>query len=259
MRMARKQKGFSSPLLILAIAAVAAVIAVTFFQVYDKEDDVNTSNQLTASAEYNPQINPADFSSNITNPYFSLPTGQKLTYEAKTDEGIEKVVVEISGETKVIAGVTTLVYLDTVTVDGQTVEVTRDYLAQHKNGDVWYFGEDVDNYENGKLVDHAGSFIHGTDGAKAGIWIKADNKAGDSYRQEYYKGEAEDMRDVVAVNQTVKTSKETYTGCVKFYDWTPLDKQSKEHKYHCPGIAAMVLSEHLVKAEKAELVSSVEP
>ena len=252
------QKGFGLPLILLLLA-VLVIGGAVFYLVNQRQDDKDTANQTPVTTGYNPQINPADFSSDITNPYFSLPAGRKLTYEAKVDGGLEKVVIEISGETKVIAGVTTLVYLDTVTVDGQIVELTRDYLAQHKNGDVWYFGEDVNNYENGKLVDHAGTFIHGVNGAKAGIWIKADNKAGDSYRQEYYKGEAEDMRDVVAVNQTVKTAKATYTGCIKFYDWTRLDKKSKEHKYHCPDIAALVLSEHLVKGEKTELVSSVEP
>jgi len=137
------------------------------------------------------------------------------------------------------------------------VEDTRDYLAQQKStGDIWYFGEEVDNYENGKLKDHHGTFLHGTDGAKAGIWIKAQQTVGDSFRQEDYKGVAEDRLDVVAVDQTVKTKNATYTGCVKLYAWSPLDEKAKENKYNCPGIAAEVLVEHLVDNKRTELISS---
>ena len=206
---------------------------------------------------YNPQINPTDFTTNITNKYFSLPVGRKLTFEANTEEGPEKIIIEMTEETKVIGGVTTLVYLDTVYLNGELHEVTKDYLAQHKNGDVWYFGENVDNYENGKIKNHAGTFIHDQDGAKAGIWMKAEQKVGDSYRQEYYKGKAEDMRDTVAVGVTVTTKLATYTDCVKVYDWTPLDKASREHKYYCPSVGSLVLNEHLETGKRAELVKVV--
>lgn len=153
-----------------------------------------------------------------------------------------------------VEGVKTLVYTDTVYLDGQTQEITRDYLAQNiKTGDVWYFGEEVDNYENGKIKDHAGTFIHGKDGAKAGIWMKAEQRVGDSYRQEYYKGEAEDMRDTVEVGITVKTKFGSFTDCVRVYDWTPLDPKSREHKYYCPSVGALVLNEHLETGKRSEL------
>ena len=99
------------------------------------------------AAEYNPQINPADFTTEITNKYFALPVGKKLTYET-TEQGrvTERIEIEILQETMTIEGVETVVYLDKEYKNGQLVEETRDYLAQHKNGDVWYFGEDVDNY-----------------------------------------------------------------------------------------------------------------
>jgi hypothetical protein len=167
----------------------------------------------------------------------------------------------MTGETKVIEGVTTLVYLDTVHLNGVIHEVTKDYLAQHKTtGDVWYFGEEVDNYdEKGKLQDHAGTFIHGKDGAKAGIWMKAEQKIGDSYRQEYYQGEAEDMRDTLATGLTITTKLATYTDCVKVYDWTPLDAESREHKYYCPAVGALVLIEHIETGKRAELTKVVQP
>ena len=211
---------------------------------------------LQGGSIYNPKINPSDFTTDITNKYFTLPVGKKMVYEAETEDGLEKIQIEILDETKTVMGVETLVYWDRVWLNGELIEDTRDYLAQDREGNVWYFGEDVDNYENGKLKDHAGSWIAGVDGAMPGIWIKGNHKVGDSYRQEYYKGEAEDMRDVVAVGETVTTKLGTYTDCIKMYDWTPLDPESKEHKYYCPEVGGMVLEEHLVHGERLELVSA---
>ncbi len=210
--------------------------------------------------QHNPYINPDDFTTTITNKYFSLPIWKEMTFEADTKDGPEKIDIAIHGETKVIEGVVTLVYTDTVYLSGQVHEVTRDYLAQNKKtGDVWYFGEEVDNYENGKIKDHAGTFIHGKDWAKAGIWMKSQQKIGDSYRQEYYKGEAEDMRDTIATGLTIITKLGTYTDCVKVYDWTPLDIKSREHKTYCPQVGWLVFNEHLETGKKSELTKIVYP
>ena len=245
-------------IIILLFIAIGGVLLYVTQQSSNGSDQPVTQNQT--SEVYNPQIKPEDFSTKITNKYFALPVGKKMVYEAKTEEGInEKIEIEILAETKVIDGVETIVYLDKVYNNGQLVEETRDYLAQHKNGDVWYFGEEVNNYENGVLKDHDGTFIHGTDGAKAGIWMKAEQKVGDSYKQEYFKGEAEDMRDIIETNVAVTTKLGSYTDCVKAYDWTPLDKKSREHKYYCPQVGSLVLIEHLETGKRAELTSVVNP
>ncbi len=204
--------------------------------------------------KYNPVIDPANFSTKITNRYFALPVGREMVYEKRTADGMETIHLQIGAKTGTIMGVDTITYRDRVYLKGDLVEDTKDYLAQDKDGNVWYFGEDVDNYENGKLKDHEGSWIAGVDGAKPGIWIKANQRVRDSYRQEYFPGKAEDIREVVAVNQTVKTQLATYTGCVKMYDSTPLDPESREYKYYCPKVAALVLIEDLETGEKAELV-----
>ncbi len=212
------------------------------------------------AAEYTPQIHPADFSTEISNKYFALPVGKKLTYETTVQGKVtERIEIEILPETMTIEGVQTVVYLDKEYKNGQLVEETRDYLAQHKNGDVWYFGEDVDNYWNGILVNHSGSFRHGKDGAKAGIWMKAEQRVGDSYRQEFYVGHAEDIRDTVAIGETVSTKSGTYTDCVRVYDWTPLEKNAREHKYYCPQVGALVLTEDLETGSRSELVNVSQP
>lgn len=200
-------------------------------------------------------LSPADFSTTITNTYLSLPIGLTLVYEAQTDEGLEKNEITITGETKNILGVDTLVYHDTVWLNDQIHEETWDYLAQHKNGDVWYFGEDVDNYDkNGVLVNHGGSWIAGENGAIPGFWVKQNPKVGEIYRQEYYPGEAEDMATVLSLNETVAVPYGTFTNCLKTHDWTPLDPAALENKYYCPQVHAVVLEEDIASGEKVELV-----
>ncbi len=207
-----------------------------------------------ADEAYNPTITPADFSTTINNPLFTLPPGKLMVYEAKTSEGQERVEIRIRKDTRKIMGVETLIYNDRVFLNNQLREETNDYLAQDRQGNVWYFGETVDNYENGLFKDHEGSWTGGENGALPGIWIKAKQVVGDRYRMELLKGEAEDMAEVVAIGITVKVAAGTFDNCTKVYEFTPLEANAKEHKYYCPGVGGQVLSEHLVEKNRVELV-----
>src|SRR6185436_2584802 len=86
--------------------------------------------------------------------------------------------------------------------DNELTEETFDWYAQDKEGNVWYLGEDSREYDDGN-VSVEGSWETGVDGAEAGIIMEANPQIGDSYRQEYYKGHAEDMGDVVSLNASV--------------------------------------------------------
>lgn len=212
----------------------------------------------TAFADtYAPQIDPAQFTTDITNPFLTLPTGRKLVYSGETPDGLERIEITMTGETREIMGVTTTVYLDQVYIDDQLVEETSDYLAQNTvTGDVWYFGEDVQNYENGKPSNTDGAWIAGVDNAQPGIWITASPVPGMEYRQEYYAGEAEDMVTIKEVGLTLATPLGTFDGCVATYDWTPLDPNSKEDKFYCPGIAAKVSTFHQIDGDTVTLIEA---
>ena len=207
-----------------------------------------------AESPYNPNIVPAEFSTNITNPLFKLPVGKLMAYEAVTEDGLERIEIRIRNETRKIMGVETLVYNDRVFVDGVLVEETNDYLAQHKDGSVWYFGEAVDNYKGGKFLDHKGGWIAGEDGALPGIWIKGKQVVGDRYRMEYYKGKAEDMAEVIETGVTVTVASGVYKNCTKIFEWTPLEADAIEHKYYCPEVGGQALSEHITDKVRVELV-----
>ena len=206
---------------------------------------------VAINEEYNPVINPTDFTTQITNPYFSMPIGKKMVYEAKTEDGIERIETLIPGWIKEIMSVETLVFWDRVYLDGELIEDTRDYIAQDIEGNVWYFGENVDNYVDGLLTDHHGAWVGGVDGALPGIWMKANPQVGDEYRQEYYKGEAEDMGRVDAIDESVTTPAGTFTGCIKIFEWTPLESATG-YKYHSKVAGGTVLEEE--DGERVELI-----
>jgi hypothetical protein len=134
-------------------------------------------------------LDPADFSTRITNRWWPMRPGTRWVYRETDPEGSrQKVVVTVTDRTKLIAsGVTARVVHDVVTEDGKFVEVTDDWYAQDKRGNIWYLGEATTEYENGKPVSTNGSFEAGVDGAQAGVIMPANPRPGLRYRQEYYR------------------------------------------------------------------------
>ncbi len=246
--MKRKNIIYIIVILLVIIVLINALVFVMFFN----KQNTNQNVKKLDEGSYAPVVNPSDFTTKITNKYFSMPVGKKMAYEANTRDGTERIDIIIPGTTKNIMGVNTLVFWDRVYLNDVLIEDTRDYIAQDKKGNVWYFGEDVDNYKNGVLKDHAGAWIAGVDGAKPGIWMEANPKVGDEYRQEYYKGEAEDIGKVLSLNERVSTPYGTFYNCLKVLEYTPLEPGVSAYKYHCSEVGATALEEE--GGERVELV-----
>jgi hypothetical protein len=204
-----------------------------------------------ANAAYDPRINPAEFGPDINNKYFTLKPGTKFTYQDK--RGIERIEVTVTHETKELMGVTTRAVRVTEWRHGALKEDTTDWYAQDKAGNVWYFGEAVNNYKDGNVVHHKGSWQAGVNGARPGIIMRADPKVGDKYRQEYYKGHAEDMGTVVAIDKKISVPYGTFEKCLQVKDSSPLSVIA-EYKYYCPGVAFLVREDTVFGRVEAELV-----
>jgi hypothetical protein len=223
----------------------------------DESGEPNAPEGLPQGSE-TVDLNPADFSVEIDNPYWPMRPGSRWIYrETDTTGRRERVVLEVTNRTKRIAnGITARVVNDAVTVKGVPVEITDDWYAQDKDGNVWYLGESVDNYENGKLVDHEGSWEAGVDGAQPGIAMPADPKPGVTYRQEYRKGIAEDRGAVVTVGEErVEVPGGFFNRDVLMTrDLVPLEPKVQELKFYAPGVGP-ILSVHTDGAGgRAELV-----
>src|SRR5215211_3585219 len=163
---------------------------------------VSTGKPGNDNEGYAPNINPADFTTRIDNKYFPLKPGTTYVYEGKTEEGTERNEITVTDDTRRVMGVECVVIRDKVFLDGGLIEDTFDWYAQDKKGNVWYFGENTKEYQNGKVESTQGSWEAGVDGAKPGIYMQADPKVGETYRQEYYEGKAEDMAKVLSLDES---------------------------------------------------------
>jgi hypothetical protein len=213
---------------------------------------IGGANAGAQSDEWAPTVDPAEFSTNIDNPLFPLEPGTRWVYEGPDDEGnIEHQEVVVTSETKEVMGVTCVVVHDTVSVDGRLVEDTYDWYAQHKDGSVWYFGEDTKEFRFGLVASSAGSWEAGKDGAKPGIIMLANPQVGNRYYNEYYKGEAEDQSEVMSLSEKVTVPAGTYDGALQTKDWTDLEPGILEHKYYARGTG--IIKEVHVQGESGHL------
>jgi hypothetical protein len=147
------------------------------------------------------QLDPTQFTTRIDNRWWPMRPGSRWVYRETDGQGTpQRVVVTVTDKTKPIIGIQARVVHDVVTEDGQLVEDTYDWYAQDAKGNVWYLGEDTKEYEDGKVTTTEGSWQAGVDGAQPGILLLADPKRAMEYRQEYYKGQAEDAARVLSLD-----------------------------------------------------------
>ena len=205
---------------------------------------------------YAPTIDPADFVAVIDNEFFPLTPGARWVYEGETADGLERDEVVVTDERREIMGVSTIVVRDTATLDGEISEDTYDWYAQDRDGNVWYFGEDTTEYEDGEAVSTEGSWEAGVDGALPGIVMLAEPAVGDAYRQEFLAGAAEDMGEVLRVDDTASVPFGDFDGVLVTEDWTPIEPDVVEEKSYASGIG--VVLEVAVQGGGGERVELVE-
>jgi hypothetical protein len=203
------------------------------------------------------RLDPAEFTTEIDNPYWPMKPGSRWVYRETDSEGAnQRVVVTVTRRTKRIAnGVEARVVRDVVTEDGQPVEVTDDWYAQDRAGNIWYLGEDTTEYENGKPVSTAGSFEAGVDGAQAGIILPAEPKPRLTYRQEYYEGEAEDTGEIVSLREQAEVPAGHYDDALMTKDLNPLEPKVLEFKFYARGVGPVLAVSVSGGSDREELVS----
>jgi hypothetical protein len=189
------------------------------------------------------KVDKANLASTGRNPYFILEPGHYLIFE----NGDEKLTVTVKKETKTVDGVECRVVEEKEEKGGKPVEISQNYYALDRTtGDVYYFGEHVDNYKDGKVVNHKGSWLSGVKGAKFGLMMPGKVKVGMKYQQEQAPGAGMDRAEIVSMTETVETPVGTFKNCVKIVETTPLEPDTQDHKYYAAGIG-------LVQDGKAKL------
>jgi hypothetical protein len=227
----RKMKGIG------AIGVLVVALTVTACG----GDDGESESSLPQGSEP-VDLNPDDFTTEIDNPYWPMQTGNRWVYR-ETEGGSElRVEVTVTDRTKQIAnGVEARVVRDVVSENGEPVEITDDWYAQDSEGTIWYMGEDTAEYENGKVVSRSGSFEAGVDGAEAGVIMPGDPQVGQSYRQEYLAGKAEDFGEVLSLDAKAKVPFGSFDGVLRTKDVNPLEKPPEvENKYYAKGVGPVL-------------------
>jgi hypothetical protein len=188
------------------------------------------------------ELDPAEFTTEIDNPWWPMRVGARWVYRETDQEGsVQRDVVTVTDRTKRIAnGVEARVVHDVATEDGEPIEITDDWYAQDADGNVWYLGEDTAEYENGKVKTREGSFEAGVDGAQAGVIMPADPQVGQSYRQEYYKGHAEDAGKNLSLDEQVEVPFGHFTGVLETAESNPLEPKVDEHKFFAKGVGPVL-------------------
>ena len=188
------------------------------------------------------ELDPADFTTDIDNPYWPMSPGSRWVYRETDGNGdVQRVVVTVTDRTKTIDGIEARVVHDLVTTpDGEKVEDTFDWYAQDKDGNLWYLGEDTKEYENGKVVSTEGSWEHGVDGAQAGIMVSAEPKQGLEYREEYYAGHAEDGAEVLSVDGKVQVTFGMFRDAMITRNYSGIEPNVEEVKFYARGVGPVL-------------------
>jgi hypothetical protein len=182
-------------------------------------------------------VNEKNLSSTGRNTCFILEPGYQLVFEGKEDGAPVQLTITVLNETKRVDGVETRVVEERETNNGKLAEVSRNYFAFDPTAhDVYYFGEDVDMYKDGKVINHEGGWLSGVKGAKYGMAMSGSPRVGNRYFQEVAPGIAMDRAEVVSTNEIVSTPAGIFVHCVKTEETTPLEPKSREYKYYAPEV-----------------------
>jgi hypothetical protein len=190
-------------------------------------------------------VNKADLAPAGVNTYLTLQPGRALKLAA----GKDRLTVSILPGSKIVDGVTVGVLEEREEKDGQLIEVSHNYFAtDSKTGDVYYFGEDVDSYKDGKIINHESAWLAGEKGARFGLMMPGKPKSGDKFYQEIAPKVALDRVEILSVDETVKTPAGTFRHCVHLRETTPLESDVS-HKYYAPGVG-------MIKDDEFELAEA---
>jgi hypothetical protein len=201
-----------------------------------------------AAAGGTPAMPPASsFSAHVTNPWFPLEPGTRWVYTGVKDGKPSRDVVTATHATKTIDGVPCVAVHDILYLRGRLEERTTDWYSQDSKGNVWYFGENTAELDrHGHVTSTEGTWRTGVHGAKAGIFMPANPRVGQTGRQEFLKGHAEDHFKVVAIfgNKMLLTQ-----------ETTPLEPGVLDHKFYVRGIGTVLEQTEKGGNERNELVS----
>jgi hypothetical protein len=189
---------------------------------------------------YRPVYAAADFTANVDNPWFPLKPGTKFIYIGTKDGKTAREVFNPTSRIKLIEGVPCRVVDDKLYLDGKLAEDTLDYYTQDKAGNVWYFGEDTKSIDEDGTVDTSGTWLTGVNGALPGVYMEADPQLDHVFRQEWFKGEAEDQFKVVSLTDHIAVPYGSFDAALRTEESTTLEPEILDNKFYVRGVGQVL-------------------
>jgi len=203
----------------------------------------------------NPPFDASNFVAGVDNPYLPLKPGTIYHYRSETPDGVETNDVAVTRDSKKIIGVNITVIHDQVFLEGDLTEDTLDWFAQDADGNVWYFGEDSKEIENGQVVSTEGSWEAGVGDNKPGIIMLVRPKVGQAYHQELAPDIAEDMARVLSLKAAPVVPFGSFKNCVGTTEWSLIEHGVREKKAYCAGVGLVLEDQPKGGHIRNELVS----
>src|SRR5918995_1883578 len=244
----------SLPSIVLLLEAMMIAVVTEEVLGQAEEGDVSLLSPSPGTSFLTDQpLENCNFASTGKNDYFILEPGYQVILEGEEDGEKLQLVMAVLNETKIVDRVETRVVEEKETEGGNLVEVSRTYFAMcQPTNNAIYFGEDVDMYEDGKVVSHEGAWLAGQNGSKAGMIMPGKVEVGLKYYQEIAPGVAEDRAEIVSINDTLDTPAGTFNQVLKTEETNPLKLGEKEFKFYAPRIG-------LIQDEALKLVKHTPP
>jgi len=193
---------------------------------------------VAAASLASPTFDPRNFNGGpIDNPWFPLQPGTTLVYKGVKDGKSGTDIFHVRQRRHTIGGVSAVVVEDTTVLANRVSEHTFDYYAQDVRGNVWYLGERTAEFDkHGRVTSTEGSWRTGVDGAQPGIFMPADPAVGESFRQEFYPGHAEDHFAITNMDASVSVPYRAFDHAMRTREWTPLEPGTRDAKFYVKGL-----------------------
>ena len=228
---------------LITIALVGLFFSVGFITGhYIIEKDGAEEPDVTWTESFN--IENLDFSTIGRNDHFILEPGYQIHLEGEDNGKTLVLNITVTDQTKIVSGIVngkpvsieTRIVIENETLDGELLEISRNYFAiNNETNSVFYFGEEVDIYENGVIVSSEGAWEAFVDGALPGVMMPGIILLGARYQQEIAPGVAMDRAEIISMTETVETPLGTFENCLKVEETNPIDGD-QEYKYFKAGI-----------------------
>jgi len=182
-------------------------------------------------------IDECDFSATGKNQYFILLPGYQQILKSVEEADSVTLVITVTNETRTIGKIKTRVVEERETVNGIVAEVSWNYFAIcTQTNSVFYFGEDVDIYKNGKIASHDGAWRADSGGAQPGLMMPGVILLGARYYQEVAPGVAMDRAEIVSNDKITQAPAGRFERCLVIEETTPLEPKTKETKIYAPNV-----------------------